>query len=183
MYARIHNGAVVEFPIMNIRQRLPQYSFPEIITDGTLPAGFVTVSSATSFPSPGPTQKVEVAGTPVLVNGKWQLPFVLVEMSLAEIDQRNLSLLDSVRDRVQDRLDAFARTRNFDGILSACTYATSSVPNFQEDGQRAVDLRDATWAKTYEILAEVQAGERAIPASYEAIEPELPTLSWTTPSV
>lgn len=78
----------------------------------------------------------------------------------------------------QQRLDDFARARNYDGILSACTYATSAVPAFQSEGRRAVGLRDATWAKLYEMLAEVQAGTRPAPGSFADIEPELPALRW-----
>ena len=32
--------------------------------------------------------------------------------------------------RIQARLDDWARTRGYDGILSACTYATSAVAKF-----------------------------------------------------
>ena len=78
----------------------------------------------------------------------------------------------------QQRLDDFARTRNYDNILSACTYATSTVPQFQAEGQRAVDLRDLTWASLYQLLGEVQNGTRPIPTSYSDIESELPALSW-----
>lgn len=78
----------------------------------------------------------------------------------------------------QQRLDDFARTRNYDGILSACTYATSTVPKFASEGQHAVEVRDSTWKKLYEILDEVQSGERPIPAGFADIEPELPILEW-----
>ena len=78
----------------------------------------------------------------------------------------------------QARLDDFARTRNYDGILSACTYATSTVPKFQSEGQYCVDARDSTWAKLYEMLAEVEAGTRPVPTGYADIEPELPVLAW-----
>jgi hypothetical protein len=44
----------------------------------------------------------------------------------------------------QSRLDTFANTRNYDGILSACTYASSSIPKFANEGQYCVDARDAT---------------------------------------
>jgi hypothetical protein len=79
---------------------------------------------------------------------------------------------------IQKRLDDFARTRNYDGILSACSYATSSVPKFQGEGAACVNLRDATWAAAYAILAEVQAGDRAMPQSLEDIEADLPALAW-----
>ena len=81
-------------------------------------------------------------------------------------------------DRTQKRLDDFARTRNYDNILSACTYVTSTVPKFKAEGQYCVGARDATWAKLYEILAEVQAGTRPMPSGYEDIEPLLPVLEW-----
>jgi len=78
----------------------------------------------------------------------------------------------------QQRLDDFARTRNYDGILSLCTYATSTVQKFQAEGQYGVTARDATWAKLYEMLAEVQAGTRPMPNGYADVEPELPVLEW-----
>ncbi len=78
----------------------------------------------------------------------------------------------------QQRLDDFARTRNYDGILSLCTYATSTVPKFAAEGQYGVTARDATWAKLYEMLAEVEAGTRPMPTGFADIEPELPVLAW-----
>ena len=78
----------------------------------------------------------------------------------------------------QQRLDDFARTRNYDGILSLCTYATSTVPKFQAEGQYGVTARDATWATLYQILAEVEAGTRPVPSGCADIEPDLPALAW-----
>ena len=79
---------------------------------------------------------------------------------------------------IQQRLDAFASTKNYDGIMSACTYATSNIPKFAAEGQYCVNARDATWAKAYEILAEVQAGTRPMPTSIADIEADLPVLAW-----
>ena len=81
-------------------------------------------------------------------------------------------------EATQQRLDDFARTRNYDGILSLCTYATSTNPTFAKEGQYGVNMRDATWAKLYEMLAEVEAGTRPMPSSYADIESELPALGW-----
>jgi hypothetical protein len=79
---------------------------------------------------------------------------------------------------IQQRLDEFARTRNYDSILSACTYATSTLPKFQTEGQACVNLRDDTWAAAYDILAAVQAGDRPMPTSLADIEDDLPALEW-----
>ena len=78
---------------------------------------------------------------------------------------------------VQKRLDDFARTRNYDNIMSAATYATSTVPKFKAEGQYCVEARDATWAKCYEVLAAVEAGSRPMPTLEELLA-ELPVLTW-----
>lgn len=81
---------------------------------------------------------------------------------------------------IQARLDGFARTLTYDGILSACTYATSSVDMYRIEGQYCVDARDTTWAKAYTLLADilptVMAGGN-IP-TWEEIEAQLPPLAW-----
>jgi hypothetical protein len=78
----------------------------------------------------------------------------------------------------QKRLDDFSKTRNYDGVLSLCTYASSPNPKFQAEGQYGVEARDTTWSKLLEILAEVEAGTRPMPTGYADIEPELPPLAW-----
>jgi len=78
----------------------------------------------------------------------------------------------------QKRLDDFAKTRNYDGILSACTYATSSIQKFKTEGEYCVQIRDATWVELYQILEEVQTQVRPIPSGFSEIESELPILEW-----
>jgi hypothetical protein len=87
-------------------------------------------------------------------------------------------LYKDVIAQTQLRLDTFAGTRNYDSMLSACTYATSTVVKFKTEGQYCVEARDSTWAKLYEILDEVQAGVRPVPESFADIEPDLPELTW-----
>lgn len=80
-------------------------------------------------------------------------------------------------DAVQRHMDATVRVRNYDGILSACTYATSTVPQYAAEGQACVAWRDAVWVAAYAVLAEVESGTRPAP-SVEALIAELPTLVW-----
>jgi hypothetical protein len=78
--------------------------------------------------------------------------------------------------KIQERLDDFARSRGYDGILSACTYAASDVTKFADEGQYAVTVRDATWAKAYELLAGYETSG-TIP-DWADIETQLPALVW-----
>jgi hypothetical protein len=89
-------------------------------------------------------------------------------------------ILTQFVDAIQNRLDTFAQTRNYDGILSAASYATSGFASFATEGQYALMARDSTWAAAYQILAEVQAETRSMPSSPEEVFPELPALVWPT---
>lgn len=79
---------------------------------------------------------------------------------------------------VQAHLDATARTRNYDGILSACSYATSADLKFGAEGKAAVIWRDKVWLYCYAELAKVQAATRSVPATTAAFVAELPVISW-----
>ena len=106
----------------------------------------------------------------------------IVSWSDEEISQDKVSkanaLQDAIVQQVQRRLDDFAKTRNYDGILSLCTYATDTNPTFAAEGQYGVNARSATWAKLYEILAEINNRTRPIPSGYDDIKDELPELVW-----
>lgn len=96
----------------------------------------------------------------------------------AEMAARSAIVKRQIQAATQRRLDDFAQTRDYNSILSAATYATSTVPRFAADGQYAVEARDATWGKLYEMLGEVEAGTRPMPSGYAEIEPLLPKLEW-----
>jgi len=100
------------------------------------------------------------------------------EEMAAEAAAKVKALQDSIVNAVQKRLDDFARAKNYDGILSAATYATSTNAVFQAEGQRAVQLRDDTWQALYNILGQVATQGRVV-TSFEDIEGDLPVLSWT----
>lgn len=76
---------------------------------------------------------------------------------------------------VQHVLDAKAQELNYDSCLSVCSYINTGVSKFDAEGRAFRQWRSAVWAKGYEILAQVQSGERAIPTEAELIA-ELPQL-------
>ena len=87
-------------------------------------------------------------------------------------------LYNEIVSATQARLDAFARTRSYDGILSATTYANSPTEKFQIEGKYCLQQRDATWASLLQMLAEVDAGTRPVPSGYADVEKDLPPLVW-----
>lgn len=93
------------------------------------------------------------------------------------LEQPQLPTQEQYVALAQARLDAFARTRNYDGILSACTYAGSAIRRFAVEGDYAVAARDSTWATCYDLLGQVQLGEIPQP-TLDEFEAMLPALEW-----
>lgn len=98
-------------------------------------------------------------------------PYVFVEASSDKL-KREVMLL------VQDRLDTFAKTRNYDSIMSACTYATDPISKFAKEGQYCVSVRSMTWLTLYQFMDRVESGETPMPSSAEDVIAILPPLVW-----
>lgn len=153
----------------DIRLAYPHTSFGELDTEDERNA-FGLYRILDVRPEHDARTQVLVEIEPAVIDGmlhrQWRVDPAPVEHVIA-----------SVQAAVQKRLDDFARTRNYDGILSAATYATSSVLKFAAEGQYAVQARDASWAACYQVMADVQAGRRSMP-SVEQVLAELPALEW-----
>lgn len=177
-YINTTNG---QYPVteQEIRYQFPNTSFPMPFAP---PEGFAWV-----FPTPKPTfdwisQNVIEAVPESLGDGNWEQRWQIIELDPEQVASNQAwkvaQIKDSIVNQTQNRLDEFARTRNYDGILSACTYATSPTPKFAAEGQYCVAARDATWATLYQIMADVEAGNRPLPENFASIAPELPVLTW-----
>lgn len=174
------NSSTGEYPVSHdqVRRENPDVSFPAYFESAE---GYDWVTPVVPPPMNPDTQYRE-EGAPIRANGGWQQTWVLKNFDAAQVVQRltvkRNKLIDAFSVKTQQRLDTFARSRNYENILSACTYANSTVPKFKAEGQYCVGARDATWAKLYEIFAEVDAGTRPAPAKFEDVEKELPVLAW-----
>jgi hypothetical protein len=78
---------------------------------------------------------------------------------------------------MQAYLDESAKARGYDGILSLCSYYGSANPQFNTEALAGLAFRDAVWAYGYQVLADVEAGQRTIPAAEELLA-ELPVIVW-----
>lgn len=87
--------------------------------------------------------------------------------------------LQEYTNYVQDYLDSKAQERNYDGILSACSYAASIDAKFSAEGNACLAWRDNVWKICYQILDDVNSGHRTAP-TFEQLKSELPILTWPT---
>lgn len=166
------------------------------------PIDYRAAFPATSFPSEGPNDdflsdhgyarvslfKAHDAATQKLVPTQPYLEgdFVYTvavqsktaEELAAEHAAQAQALQASIVQATQARLDAFARTRQYDDIKSASTYSGCSVTKFDVEGTYCKNIRAETWNVLFNVLGEVEAGTRQIPTSFADVEPLLPILAW-----
>jgi hypothetical protein len=178
MHIKLTNGNPKKYTIGQLRRDNPQVSFPKSIPNEVLAEFDVYPLSATEEPAYDPTTEKVVEVAPVKQGDVWVQVWDIAPLTPEETTQYIATLQRQITQQVQRRLDGFAETRNYDGIMSLCTYATSGNPKFRQEGQYGVEARDATWAKLYDILSEVEAENRPVPSGYAEIESELPPLVW-----
>lgn len=191
VYARLENGVIAEYPVYPVH----------LETRGHTPDMYVELTFD-ERPAAGRFQSVEEK---LIINeGKVHCQYKLRDITLDEllirlhfqnkhagpldaesvvtIDLIEVEMINKVielaRKMVQKRLDDFAADKGYDGILSAASYATSQIPTFAAEGQRAVYIRDLCWMALYAYLNEVQSGTAPVPRLRHEIEDRLPELTW-----
>lgn len=181
MYALVENGVLILYPysITDLRRAKPDTSFPNNPSDSALAEFGVVRIYNSPQPDNVTNSQVIFEDTPTFDGERWNQTWGVRDKTAEEIELEQKLLKDSIVSAAEQRLNVFANSRGYDNILSLCTYASSTVPKFAIEGQYGVGVRDATWAKLYEILAEVESGVRPPPTSFADIEPELPVLEWT----
>ena len=95
-----------------------------------------------------------------------------VHVETAEEIQKRLT------DGVQNWMDNIVQERNYDNVHTCVgTYLYSPIEKVRLEAEAVRDWVSYVWATCYEILAQVEAGERDIPTLEEVIA-ELPVLVW-----
>jgi hypothetical protein len=76
----------------------------------------------------------------------------------------------------QSALDAGAKAWGYDGIVSASSYAASTIPKFKAEALALIAWRDATWVAAETLLTAVQGGAAppANPVAFVAVMPAQP---------
>lgn len=181
MYLLAENNILVKYPytVTDLKRAHPSVSFPAAPSDTVLE----TYGMYRVFELDRPevsTAQVAEKNTPVFNASaqRWEQPWLVREKTVQEVEQEQQQTIDGIVAAVQEILDTFAKARNYDGILSLCTYASSTVPKFQSEGKLGVEARDNLWTRLYEIFDEVKTGARPMPAGITDIVADLPIPVW-----
>ncbi len=180
MHVLAPNNVVAKYPYSpsQLAADNPSTSFPWPMPQHILEENNVFEVSPTERPSYSELTHKLIELDPVFVDGQWSQLWSVEVLSAEEQQAAMAALQQEIIAQTQERLDAFARTRGYDGILSACSYATSTVPRFQTEGQYCVQARDESWDALYTLMGEVMSGQRPAPSGFMDIEPLLPSLEW-----
>ncbi len=100
----------------------------------------------------GDTIGVDAQGNPVAV------PFVPTQAQTAA----------AYAAALQGKLDAQARAWGYDSLLSAASYASSTVAQFAAESHALTGWRDTAWSNAAALQAAVQAGTQPMPATVAA---------------
>lgn len=93
-------------------------------------------------------------------------------------DELRHLIFQGVKERVQQRLDQFAQTRDYFNILSAVSYENSSIAKRHDEAVYCKQMRDATWDVLYMLQDDITQGKAEFPHNWFEIEKLLPALQW-----
>ena len=89
----------------------------------------------------------------------------------AALQKQYTRLIQSILDKEAYALGYTGPDEQVAGAcLSVCSYGDTGVQKFDDEARAFKVWRSAVWAKGYEILALVKAGEMAIPTEEELVE-------------
>lgn len=188
IYARVQNNKITEYPVyeQHIKNR------------GQTNRGYVKCIVANKPIVPRfhyVVEKLELINNVVYVNYELKeltlyqvlraihgvtIPgIVKEEVTIANIDKESFDrVIYLVKKEVQNRLDAFAREKQFDDIKSLITYKDSTIPEWASQATIAITKRDQTWSALYTYLDNIINGTVNIPLTEEEIYNVLPSLTW-----
>ncbi len=84
-----------------------------------------------------------------------------------------LDIVKEFESKIQSHLDETARSKGYDNIMTACSYAGAPNP-FENEAKAFITWRGEVWAYAFAELVKVQEGRRQVPDLEEFIA-ELPT--------
>ena len=112
--------------------------------------------------------------------GDW---YEVVAIPAPTPEEQQAILIERFRSAIQSWMDGEAMKLGYDSILSVCSYINTGNPKFDAEGEGFRQWRSAVWARGYELIDEVIAGQREVPDDPADVIALLPELTIVYPDV
>lgn len=180
MFIKILNNQIEKYPYTatDLYQDFPDTSFPSELESADLSDLGVYKVALVERPTVDYTQVVE-ENNPDLQGGIWTQTWSVRQATSSEQAANMAAIVQQFTEAIQYHLDSTAQTRNYSNIISACSYAAGTHPKYSAEGKACLVWRESVWDVCYQILNDVQAGNRPMPTIEQVIS-ELPVITWPT---
>lgn len=111
-----------------------------------------------------------------VVNEVWTV-VALTDAEKMDYLRQQRAILKSFLDRY---MDSQVAPKDYDSVLTACTWINASTPEWANDARAASAFREECFKRAYQIEADVLAGLRPVPTEAE-FQAEMPVLWAPTP--
>lgn len=178
IFVKIKDNVVNKYPYTSadLFAEFPNTSFPSDLELADLSSFGVFKVIKVDKPVVNYTDVVE-EGIPVFDDGNWIQVWNTRLATPAEQSAAMTKIVKEFTDAVQLYLDSVAQTRNYSNIISACSYAAGTHPKYSAEGKACLKWRENVWDACYQILNDVQTGNRPMPTIEQVIS-ELPVITW-----
>lgn len=112
------------------------------------------------------------------VSGDYLEMIAEVEAAATPYVQPPDEYVEAIMASVQSMMDAEAKSPISDSILSLCSYAVSTVPQFAAMGRAGVAWRDGVLLQSHSMIDEWVSGQRDTPYTLEEVLAALPAMVW-----
>ena len=109
-----------------------------------------------------------------------QYQFLKLNNGVVEFDDaayaslKNDNSISAYQTAAQLNLDSVAKSWGYDSIISATSYANSTIPKFNAEALALIGWRDSVWSSAYALLANVLAGKKSDPKTVDEFLALLP---------
>lgn len=176
------NTTTLQYPIQEyqIREQYPNTSFAIPFIP---PEPYAVV-----FQSPRPeynpqTHSIKEIAPELTAKGHWEQRWEVVELPQEEVEtnaaRAALAMQQAIINAMSQLFDSTAQARRYDNRVTCALRAGYPGP-FQAEGQAFATWMDTCNALGYQMLAEVEAGTRPMPASVQEALDLLPEMVWPT---
>ena len=182
VFARVEGNRIVEYPVtagqIKVR-KLPFSYFRQVAFEDAVTAPDfhrVVESIRLERETPVVSFSVEPMTIQEILDSLWEGKETLNPTDTPP--QAVLTLFTLASAIVTKRLDDFAKTKDYDNIVSLCSYVDDPDENLDKEGRRGRFLRSQAWTSIRGYQNQVLTGELPVPRTEKELLACVPEFTW-----